>query len=155
MIEEHRPPISIFGIRLKPLIVFIIFLFSLLIVFDSLDFKRFVSDYRPFPPSEKATEKITPDQNINDIVATPEMISKAMKEIQLEKVQQIETKENVLPEDRFFYIVELTTGGNLEAMDVVMEPDEVIILSSSGIRTVIPRNSVKKISRFKLPPLQQ
>lgn len=155
MIEEHRPPISIFGIRLKPLIIVIIFLFSLLIVFDPLDFKRFVSDYRPFPPPEKATEKITPDQNINDIVATPEMISKAMKEIQLEKVQQIETKENVLPEDRFFYIIELTTGGTLKAMDVVMEPDEVIILSSSGIRTVIPRNSVKKISRFKLPPLQQ
>lgn len=153
--ENHSPPLSIFGVPIKPLIITIIFLISLLIVFDRFDINLFLSK-----TISKITSENTPSQSEtgsadSEIVATPEMIAKATKEVTAKKLEQIETSKSPMAEDRFYYIIDLKSGGDLEAMDVIIKPDSVIISSSNGISTTIPHDSIKDIRRFKLPPVQQ
>ena len=57
-----------------------------------------------------------------------------------------------MPTDRFFYVVELISGGDLEGTELTIEPDHVILVSEGGTETTIDRTMVRKIHRFKLPP---
>ena len=85
------------------------------------------------------------------IVATPEMISEAMQELKIKKMQEHETAESQPETFRNYYIIELYSGGDLEASDVVIRPDTVTITSDSGIETIISRNSIKDIRRYQIP----
>jgi len=151
--ERQNPPITLFGIPLKGMITTLFFLVTLFVVVDPLDFKTMFSDKISLVQKEQHGEYQS--EKDNTIVATPEMISKAMNEIRTNKILDYEQTDNVSPTDRFFYIVELHNGGDIEASDVTIEPDLVTIVSRSGIQTVIARSTIKKIRRYKLPDPEQ
>lgn len=156
MIEEkHTSPRSIFGVPIKPLIIILIFLISLLIVFDRFDINLFLSKTISKKTSEDTSSQSETGSADREIVATPEMIAKATKEVTAEKLEQIESSKSPMAEDRFYYIIDLKSGGDLEAMDVIIKPESVTISSSNGISTTIPRDSIKGIHRFKLPPIEE
>lgn len=156
MIEEnHTSPRSIFGVPVKPLIIILIFLISLLIVFDRFDVNLFLSKTISKKTSEETPSQSETGSADREILATPEMIAKATKEVTAKKLEQIESSQSSMAEGRFFYIIDLKSGGDLEAMDVIIKPDRVTISSSNGISTTIPRDSIKDIRRFKLPPIEE
>jgi hypothetical protein len=153
--RNHTSPRSIFGIPVRPLIIILIFLISLLIVFDRFDINLFLSKTISKKTSEEYSSQSETGSADREIVATPEMIAKATKEVTAKKLEQIESSNSPMAEDRFYYIIDLKSGGDLEAMDVLIKPDSVTISSSNGISTTIPRNSIKDIRRFKLPPIEE
>lgn len=145
--QRQNPPLTLFGISVKGLIAALVFLVTLLVVFDQIDITSMLSDTISLSQKKDANR---PGQEA-DIVATPEMISKAMNEVRADKKRALEKIETASPTDRFFYIVELSNGGDIEASDVTIEPESVTVFSPSGIETVIPRTTIKKIRRYKLP----
>lgn len=153
--ENHHPPLSIFGVPVKPLVIIIIFLVSLLVVFDRFDVDLFENTLISTEQAEDTSNAPVTGSDSREIVATPEMIAKATKELTAKKLEQIESSTSPMPEDRFYYIIDLKSGGDLEALDVIIKPDSVTISSSNGISTTIPRDSIQEIRRFKLPPVQQ
>jgi len=156
MIEEnHSPPRSIFGIRVKPLIIVITFLISLLVVFDRFDVVNYFNNTLSITTSENPPSQSETGYAGREIVATPEMVAKAMEELRVKKLAQIESSQSPISGDIFYYIIDLKSGGDLEAMDVIIEPDTVTLSSSNGISTTIPRESIKDIRRFKLPSIEE
>ena len=151
--QRHNQPFTLFGISLKGIITTLVFLVTLFVVFDQLDMKSMFSETIS-TIQKKQNDETQPGQE-DTLVATPEMVSKAISEIRASKKRDHEQTDTVSPTDRFFYIVELYNGGDIEASDVTIEPELVTIISKSGIETVIPRTTIKKIRRYKLPdPLQ-
>ncbi len=151
--QRHNQPFTLFGISLKGIITTLVFLVTLFVVFDQLDMKSMFSETIS-TIQKKQNDETQPGQE-DTIVATPKMVSKAISEIRASKKRDHEQTDTVSPTDRFFYIVELYNGGDIEASDVTIEPELVTIISKSGIETVIPRTTIKKIRRYKLPdPLQ-
>jgi len=151
--ERQNAPITLFGISLKGMITTLFFLVTLFVVFDPFEFKTMLSEKISLVQKEQRGGNQS--EMDNTIVATPEMISKAMNEIRTNKIPDYEQTDNVSPTDQFFYIVELHNGGDIEASDVTIEPDLVTIVSRSGIQTVIARSTIKKIRRYKLPDPEQ
>lgn len=151
--ERHNQPITVVGVPLKGIITTLVFLTLLFAVFDPFDFQSTISDV--VSSSQEKEQDADQSRQENNIVATPEMISKAANEIRAEKIADYERSENVSPTDQFFYIVELSNGGDIEASDVTIEPDRVTIVSRSGIETIIPRTTIKNIRRYKLPDQPQ
>ena len=145
--QRQSPPLTLFGISMKGLITILVFLVTLLAVFNQIDITSMLSETMSL--TEKKDDNHSGQEA--DIVATPEMISKAMNEVRAGKKRALEKTDTVSPADRFFYIVELNSGGDIEASEVTIEPQSVTIFSQSGIETVIPRTAIKKIRRYKLP----
>ena len=87
-----------------------------------------------------------------EIVVNEEMLSKAIREVQRAKLEQMEDGDGSTPTDRFFYVVELASGGDLEGVDLTIEADHVILVSEGGTRTTIKRTDVTDIQRYKLAP---
>ena len=148
---KHRP-LSLFGVSLKKLLAALVFLSILAVAIRPTDITSFFSKLLT-PGGQKNTGQNQYHQQDTHITATPEMISAAQKELHAERMREYETAENSSPTDRFFYVIELHDGGDLEAAAITIEPDLVTIMSQSGIKTVIPRASVKKVNRYKLPDL--
>jgi hypothetical protein len=146
MNDTHKPPRTILGIPLKALLVVIILLLGLFAVFDRLDVNDIVAPFRPAVDTADENQRGAS----KNIVATPEMIKQATRELQGEKLKNLESTENSLPTDRFFYVVELLNGKDLEAVELTIKPDSVTIISAGGIKTTIARAAVKEIKRFKL-----
>lgn len=150
IMTEPATPLTIFGIPLKPLVFFGTVLLVVLADFDERIGE--IRD-RPTPIAEDRRKPSPPaDLSPKDIVATPEMIARAQRQIDAARLAELETSATATPADRFFYIVELHSGGDLESFDLTIRPDEFILHSATGVRTAIPREAVKRIHRIKLPP---
>jgi len=149
MNEEHTPPRTVLGIPVKILLIVVVLLLGLFVVSDRLDMNGLLETFNSSRPDSAPVEKSVTGAE-NEIVATPEMIKRAAEEVQTEKLKELESAENILPTDRFFYVIELVNGKDLEAVDLTVQPDTVILTSAGGTVTTIPRTSVKKINRFKL-----
>jgi len=147
MREEIKPPTSLFGIRVKSIIFCIIIAASILIVIDPLNIRQLLS---PFIPSN-VNEQVQPEPQDREIIATPEMISKAVSTLLKERSLEHEATDPVSSADRYFYIIELTNGGDLEADNLTIKPGHVTITAATGVETVIPRNTIKNIRKYKLP----
>lgn len=150
MDEEQRPPRTILKIPLRPLVIIIVVLAGLFIVAGPLDLEDFRDSLISPKPDDKSASKDTSSGEQKEIVATQEMIKKAAEEVQAEKFKALESTETIRPTDRFFYIIELVNGDDLESTNITIKPETVIITSAGGTVTTIPRSSVKNISRFRL-----
>lgn len=151
--KTQNQHITIFGVSLRGIIVTIIFLMVIFVVIDPLEMRSDISNKLP-----GLTNYLEPDDHDSrkdsHIDATPEMVSEAMRELRNAKALEHESTTNDLPTDRFFYIVELHNGGDIEASEAKIESESVTIISTSGIETVLPRSSVKDVRRYKLPAIR-
>ncbi|MCG6930954.1 MAG: hypothetical protein LJE64_10410 [Desulfofustis sp.] len=150
MPRKNTGPLAIFGIRIKSIAVVTIFLAALLAVvtrdeIGSLFAPRGAVEQMPQKQHERSGDE-------RDIVVDEAMLSKAIENVKTEKLAEMERGDGSIPTDRFFYIVELVSGGDLEGVDLTIEPEQVIIVSEGGTRTTINRTDVKQIYRHKLPP---
>ena len=153
MKKEESAPLSIFGIRIKTIILLLLFLVLLLVVVNRSEIESLVSTAGVVLQQEADVSQETDRQaEDNHIVVDQEMLSKAMQEVQVEKLTKLESQDSSIPTDRFFYVVELVSGGDLEGVDLTIEPDHLTLVSEGGTETTIKRTMVRKIHRFKLPP---
>ncbi len=157
MKEDDSGPRTLFGIRIKAIIIVIVCAALLLIVvnrseFDSLLQMTGLDKSLVVPASVAPT---TNSKNRGDIVVDRQMLEEAMQSVQLEKLAELESRDSTMPTNRFFYIVELHSGGDLEGIDLTIEPDLVTLVSEGGTETTIARTAIKDIKRFKLPPLEE
>ncbi len=147
---EPAQRVTAFGIPIKPVLFFAVLAG---IVLTDIDYHRIIESYETLPftgqPGTSSGQSSTTMPQ--DIVATPEMIARARQKIEAARRGERENAPHPAPSDRFYYIIELFSGGNLEAAELTIRPDRLILTSASGIKTVIDRRSVKKIHRFKLP----
>lgn len=150
MPRNNTGPLTIFGIRLKSIIVAAIFVAVLLAVVNRDEILSLLNDNTLVEPLKPDHAK--QDVQERDIVVDEEMLTRAMREVQTQKLEELETSDGSVPTDRFFYIIELVSGGDLEGVDLTVEPDRVILVSEGGTRTTIKRADVKQIHRHKLPP---
>jgi hypothetical protein len=150
IMTEPAQPITVFSIPVKPVLYLAVIA---TIVLTDIDCHRITESYEMLPftrqhgPGSKRPSTAMPV----DIVATPEMIARARQKIESARHDERENAPYPAPTDRFYYIVELFSGGNLESAELTIRPDRVILTSASGIKTVIDRRSVKTIQRIKLP----
>ena len=151
MNQRKKPPLAIFGLPLKAILVVLVFLVVLLSLFNPLEFEQSLQDVvkkagqqsgNTFPPAEE------PD---NEIKATPEMISKAAREVQEKRVKEFESEQQT-PAKVNYYLINLADGGSIEAESVSIKPDLVSVITAQGIETVIPRKDIRNIIRLKLDP---
>lgn len=153
MNSEDSPPRSIFGIRIKTILVLLLFC---IIVLAAINRSEIESLLQSLPIGEQQQTKVADgtDDNadVNHLIVDQEMLAKAMQEVQVEKLTTLESGDSTKPTDRFFYIVELVSGGDLEGVELTIEPDSVTLISEGGTTTTIKRAMVSKIHRFKLPP---
>ena len=153
MNNEDSPPRSIFGIRIKNILV--LMLISI-IVLAAVNRSEIESLLKSLPVGEQQKSKVADEMNenadSNHLVVDQEMLARAMQEVQVEKLAELESGDSSIPTDRFFYVVELVSGGDLEGIELTIEPDYVILVSDGGTKTTIERTMVSKIHRFKLPP---
>ena len=150
--EDRHRPLSLFGVSLKKLLAAFVFLSILVVAINPYDITSFFSRALT-TVGQKKTGQNHDNQRDTHITATPEMISAAMKELRTDRRREYETGEGSSPTDRFFYVIELHDGGDLEAAAITIEPDLVTIMSQSGIKTVLPRTAIKKVNRYKLPDI--
>lgn len=150
--ENQHPPLSLFGVSLKKLLAGIVFFSILVVVINPPDITSFFSQALTTIQSE-ITDQNRTDQQDTHINATSEMISTAMQELRADRMREYETGESSSPTDRFFYLIELHDGGDLEASAITIEAELVTIISQSGIKTVLPRTAIRKINRYKLPDI--
>ena len=148
---KHRP-LSLFGVSLKKLLAAFAFLSILVVAVKPIDIRSFFSQALTTVGQKKTGQKHYYPEDTH-ITATPEMISAAMTELRADRMREYETAESSSPTDRFFYVIELHDGGDLEATAITIEPDLVTIMSQGGIKTVLPRTAIKKVNRYKLPDL--
>lgn len=156
MKNSESPSHSIFGVRVKTIVVVLLFFTILLVVVNRSEIESLwqTTTLEKVKESVPSTmDSVQPDAP--HIEVDQEMLSKAMQEVQVEKLSQIESQNSSTPTDRFFYVVELVSGGDLEGIDLVIEPDQVILVSEGGTETTIFRSAIKKINRYKLPPSQE
>jgi hypothetical protein len=143
-----------FGVRIKTIVILLIFSALLLVAVNRSEIESLLQmtgiDKSIHSPSSPAS---TDQQSRkNDIVVDQKMLEEAIQEVQLEQLNRIESEEAATPTDRFFYIVELHGGSDLEGVELIVEPDYVTIVSNGGTQTTIEREMVREIKRFKLPP---
>ncbi len=151
MENQHRP-LSLLGVSLKKLLAGFVFIAILSIVIEPTDIISFFNQALSTVQPGK-TDQNQHDQRDTHIDATPEMISTAIKELRADRMREYETSESSSPTDRFFYVIEIVDGGDLEASSITIEPELVTIISQSGIKTVLPRTAIRKINRYKLPDI--
>lgn len=149
MPAKSTGPAAIFGIRIKSIFIVLVFLAVLLTVLNWSEISSLLDSAGNLAEDSHEQPK---NENGPDIVVDKAMLSKAIQEVQTEKLEEMETSDGSIPTDRFFYIVELVSGGDLEGVDLTIEPDQVILVSEGGTSTTINRTDVKKIHRHKLPP---
>ena len=154
LMKHQNQPITILGVSLKAIVVISVFLALLTIVFSPIDFHSLSDHYLKLNQFTGGNEIEDLPRNTH-IEATPDMIADAIKELKNEKKQEIEQPSTTANTARYYYIVELQSGGDLEASDVQISPDSVTIISQQGITTVLPRSSVTDVRRFRLPDIQQ
>ncbi|MGI9537642.1 MAG: hypothetical protein ACR2PB_11265 [Desulfocapsaceae bacterium] len=153
MKNEESAPLSIFGIRIKSIILVMLFLGLLLVVVNRSEIESLVSSSeRILQLKTDASRQTDKQADDNHLVVDQEMLSRAMQEVQVEKLTELESQDSTIPTDRFFYVVELVSGGDLEGVDLTIEPDHLTLVSEGGTETIIKRAMVSKIHRFKLPP---
>lgn len=150
MPKKSTGPAAIFGIRIKSIVVGSMFLIALLAVINRdellalFDRDNFIEQTSQDQTGQNVEER--------DIVVDQQMLSDAVQQVQAEKLAELESNSSSIPTDRFFYIVELVSGGDLEGIDLTIEPDQVILISEGGTSTTINRADVRDIQRYKLPP---
>lgn len=154
MKTDGTGPRTIFGVRVKTIVIFLIFSALLLIAISRSELEALfkmseIDKSLKTSSGSDSTDQLSPD---NDIVVDQKMLDEAMREVQVEKLNRIESGDAAVPTDRFFYIVELHGGSDLEGVELIIEPDYVTIVSGGGTQTTIERALVKDIKRFKLPP---
>lgn len=153
MKNEYSPPRSIFGIRIKTIVVLALFCSVVLVAVNRSEIKSLL---KSLPIGEQKRSEIADgmdeNANSNHLVVDQEMLARAMQEVQVEKLTELESGDSTIPTDRFFYVVELVSGGDLEGVELTIEPDTVTLVSEGGTKTTIERTMVSKIHRFKLPP---
>lgn len=153
MNNEDSPPRSIFGIRIKTILVLVLFS---VIVLAAVNRPEIESLLKSLPMGEQQKSKVGDGMNKNadgnHLVVDQEMLARAMQEVQVERLAELESGDSSIPTDRFFYVVELVSGGDLEGIELTIEPDYVTLVSEGGTKTTIERTTVSKIHRFKLPP---
>jgi len=150
MARKDPGPAAIFGIRIKTLVIVLVFLAALLLAMNRSEIvslfnaDTFIRQQEPTPGSAP-----------REIVVDEKMLSAAMQEVQAQKLAEMEAGDGSIPTDRFFFIVELVSGGDLEGVELTIEPDHVILVSEGGTSTTIKRTDVQEIHRHKLPPRPQ
>lgn len=156
MKKDESGPRSVFGIRVKTVAIFLIFSAVLLVAINHSEIESLLDksgiDKSLSLPGR--TDSIDQQKQENHIVVDQKMLDEAIKEVQLEQLSKIESGDGATPTDRFFYIIELHGGSDLEGVDLVIDPDYVSIVSEGGTKTTIARTTVKEIKRFRLPPSQ-
>ncbi|MGA7279463.1 MAG: hypothetical protein WBW79_16105 [Desulfocapsaceae bacterium] len=150
MNNDQKQPLAAFGVRVKTIIVLVLFGCLLFLVIDISDISRLAERFYGDHQAKDQTSSLPMPGE--DIVVDQEALSEAMQQVYLQKLAEIEQAESSEPTDRFFYIIEIVGGSDLEAVDITIEPDQVIMLSAGGTETTINRSLVKKIHRIKLPP---
>ena len=153
MYEEESPPLTIFGVRLKTILVLAVIS---LIVLVAVNRSEIESLLRRVPIGEQQNTEVKGKNDDksdgNHLVVDQEMLARAMQEVQVKKLSELESGDSLIPTDRFFYVVELVSGGDLEGIELTIDPDYVTLVSEGGTKTTIERTMVSKIHRFKLPP---
>ncbi len=154
MKRDESGPRAIFGVRIKTIVILLIFSALLLIAVNRKEFETLLQMTGIGKSPQFSSGPDTTDQKNteNHIVVDQQMLDKAMQEVQLEQLTRIESEQAATPTDRFFYIVELNGGSDLEGVELIIEPDYVTIVSDGGTRTTIKRAMIREIKRFKLPP---
>ncbi len=153
MKNERSAPLSIFGIRIKAIIILMLFLAVLLVVVNRAEIESLLSSSGKDQQQKAGTFQEADEQaDGKHIVVDQEMLSRAMQEVQVEKLTELESQDSTIPTDRFFYVVELVGGSDLEGIDLTIEPDYLTLVSENGTETTIKRTMVSRIQRFKLPP---
>ena len=154
---DDSGPRALFGIRIKTIIIVTACSALLLIAINRSEIDSLLQmtglDKTLMPPA--GINPITDSEKSGDIVVDQQMLEEAMQSVQLEKLAELESRDSTIPTNRFFYIVELHSGGDLEGVDLTIEPDLVILVSEGGTETAIARTAIKDIKRFKLPPLEE
>ncbi len=153
MNNEDSPPHSIFGIRIKTILMLVLISVIVLVAVNRSEIESLLQS---LPIGEQQNTEVA-DEMIdkgdgNHLVVDQEMLARAMQEVQVEKLTEIESEDSTIPTDRFFYVVELVSGGDLEGIELTIDPDYVTLVSEGGTKTTIDRTMVSKIQRFKLPP---
>jgi hypothetical protein len=153
MHSEDSRPRSIFGIRIKTILILVMFSTIVLAAVNRSEIESLLKSL-PIDEIQKSevTDGIKENAENNHLVVDQEMLARAMQEVQVEKLTELESGDSTIPTDRFFYVVELASGGDLEGIELTIEPDYVILVSEGGTKTTIERTMVSKIHRFKLPP---
>lgn len=154
MKQDESGPRSIFGVRLKTILIFLIGSALLLIAINRSEIESLLQmiGIDKGLSISSGPDSTDPQNRENDIVVDQKMLQEAMQEVELEQLSRIESEEAAMPTDRFFYIVELYGGSDLEGIELIIEPDYVTIISGGGTETTIERTMVRDIKRFKLPP---
>ena len=150
---EDSPPITIFGIKVKAILIVVVIGAIVLVAVNRSEIESLLQ--RLTGADRQQTEKAggtDGETQEHHLVVDQEMLTRAMQEVQVENLKEIESGDSSIPTDRFFFVVELVSGGDLEGIDLTIEPDSVTLVSEGGTETTIPRTSVRKIHRFKLPP---
>jgi len=153
MKNEGSAPLSIFGIRIKTVIILMLFLALLLVAVNRSEIESLLSSSGKALQQKADSSQETDEQpGDNHIVVDQEMLTRAMQEAQVKKLTELESQDSTLPTDRFFYVVELVNGSDLEGVDLTIEADYLTLVSEGGTETTIKRTMVSRIQRFKLPP---
>lgn len=157
MKKDESGPWALFGIRVKTIVIFIIFITLLLVAINRSEIKTLLqmTGIGESPTPSATIDSAIDSESENHIVVDQEMLQEAMKNVQVEKLSELESGDQTIPTDRFFYIVELQSGGDLEGIDLTIEADHVTLISDGGTETKIKRTAVKEIKRFKLPPSKE
>lgn len=157
MQQDESGPRTILGIRIKAIVVLLVFLTVLMVVLnrseiESLLLKTGIDKSLQF---SRTVDQDASQSGENHIVVDQKMLEEAIREVQMEQLGRIESGDAATPTDRFFYIIELHGGSDLEGVDLVIDPDYVTIVSEGGTETTVERAMVREIKRFKLPPSQE
>ena len=151
--KKESAPLGIFGIRIKTIIILILFLGLLLVAVNRSEIESLLSTSAVvLQQADNVSQETDGKADENHIVVDQEMLSKAMQEVQVETLTKLESRDSTIPTDRFFYVIELVSGGDLEGVDLTIEADHLTLVSEGGTETTIDRTMVRKIHRFKLPP---
>lgn len=150
MKKRNHPPLAIFGIHLKSLLTVLVFLVVLLSLFNPLEVKQSIKGV--FETTERQSVVTSPAETPeNEINATPEMISKAARELRERRISTYESGQETSGKINY-YLVNLVDGGSIEAESISIKPDQVTVITAQGIETVIPRTNIRNIIRLKLDP---
>ena len=152
MNSEDSPPRSIFGIRIKTILVLVLFSIIVLAAVNRSELESLLKSIPIGEQQQNGADGINENADSNHLVVDQEMLARAMQEVQVDKLTELESGDSTIPTDRFFYVVELVSGGDLEGTELTIEPDQVTLVSEGGTKTTIERTMVSKIHRFKLPP---
>ena len=151
MNQNNRPPLSIFGIRLRAILFVLVFLVVLLSLYNP---HRLQQSFQGFlKNNEHQHDSTSPPAAVPDgeIVATPEMISKAVRQVHEEQARKYQSGQEAVVKVNY-YLVNLADGGSIEAESISIKPDQVTVVTAQGVKTVIPRENITKIIQLKLDP---